>query len=196
MDTSTPRNNLHSHADYLIIKKNGVHMKINEVMAKYKSRDIKLTYEDYLTLPDDGNKYEILEGEIIMTPAPSIKHQTILRNLFLLIHSYVEEQKMGQVFFAPVDVILSDHTVLEPDLLFVANENRNLIKERGIFGPPDLCAEIISKSNSILRSERQENAFRETWGKGILAGRSIQGNDGHIFCGERWIHFARTTHQG
>jgi Uma2 family endonuclease len=123
-------------------------MKINEVMAKYKSRDIKLTYEDYLTLPDDGNKYEILEGEIIMTPAPSIKHQTILRNLFLLIHSYVEEQKMGQVFFAPVDVILSDHTVLEPDLLFVANENRNLIKERGIFGPPDLCAEIISKSTA------------------------------------------------
>ncbi|MGH7791389.1 MAG: Uma2 family endonuclease, partial [Thermodesulfobacteriota bacterium] len=106
--------------------------------------NIKLTYEDYLLLPEDGNRYEILDGELNVTPAPTTKHQTISGNLFVILHRYVREQRAGKVFSAPVDVILDYSSIVQPDLIFVSKEREEIITEKNVQGAPDLVIEILS----------------------------------------------------
>jgi len=114
--------------------------------------NIALTYEDYLTFPDDGRRYEILEGEMTMTPAPSTRHQDVSRNLALILAPHVKSNLLGKVYYAPVDVILSDISVVQPDLIFIAAENLSRISQRGIEGAPDLIVEILSPGT--LRTDR------------------------------------------
>jgi Uma2 family endonuclease len=104
----------------------------------------KLTYADYAKLPDDGRRYEILDGELAVTPAPVPRHQAVSRNLLYVLHGYVRDRGLGEVFDAPIDVILADTTIVEPDLVFVSTAKRQLITERAIEGPPDLMVEILS----------------------------------------------------
>ena len=63
-----------------------------------------LTYADYAALPDDGNRYELLDGELFVMPAPSIWHQIILANLVRALDVYVQQRRLGMVLFAPLDV--------------------------------------------------------------------------------------------
>lgn len=111
---------------------------------------ILLTYEDYCALPNDGKRYEILEGALSVTPAPLPRHQQVLRNLFRLLDRYLDTHPSGQLLFAPVDVILSDITVVQPDLVFLSNAKTHLITSRGIEGPPDLVVEVLSPSTAEL----------------------------------------------
>jgi Uma2 family endonuclease len=74
---------------------------------------IKLTYEDYAELPDDGRRYEILDGELEVSPAPSTRHQGVLGNLFWVLHGHVRERGLGSVYCAPIDVILAPSTVVD-----------------------------------------------------------------------------------
>jgi Uma2 family endonuclease len=107
---------------------------------------VVLTYDDLRATPDDGRRYELLEGELCVTPAPSTTHQRISRNLQFILHSHVSIRMLGEVLYAPVDVILADTIVVEPDLIFVASGRSALISERGIEGAPDLVVEILSPS--------------------------------------------------
>jgi Uma2 family endonuclease len=107
-----------------------------------------LTYRDYAALPDDGRRYELYEGEIEVTPSPSTRHQAVSRNLVMLLGAYLKEKNRGVLFHAPVDLILSDTTVLQPDLLMVARGRENIISQRGIEGPPDLVIEVLSPSTA------------------------------------------------
>ena len=109
---------------------------------------VVLTYADYAALPDDGRRYELYEGEIEMTPAPTTSHQRVLGNLYFLLRQYVQDRHAGEVFVAPIDLILSDVTVVQPDLLVVLNERRHVITERGIEGPTDLVVEILSPTTA------------------------------------------------
>lgn len=109
---------------------------------------IVLTYDDYLRLPNDGKRYEILEGEIFVSPSPVTKHQRISRNLLALLHQHVRQHKLGEVFSAPTDVVLSSTNVVQPDLLFVSNARRNIITEKNIQGAPDLIIEILSETSA------------------------------------------------
>src|SRR3990170_3844884 len=83
---------------------------------------IILTYEDYCALPNDGRRYEILEGELAATPSPSRAHQRVSGNLFVILHHHVRERNLGEVFPAPFDVILEKTSIVVPDLLFVGRE--------------------------------------------------------------------------
>jgi len=105
---------------------------------------VRLTYDDYAALPDDGRRYQLLEGEIDVTPAPASSHQRISRNLEFALTSVVRARKLGAVYHAPIDVILGEQTVVQPDILFVRRERLGLVSERGIEGPPDLVVEILS----------------------------------------------------
>ncbi len=107
---------------------------------------IKLTYEDYVHFPEDGRRHELLEGEHVVTPAPSTRHQIILSNLFRILGAFVHERSLGHVLTAPTDVVLSEHDVVQPDLLFVAREHRDRIGEASLEGAPDLVVEIVSES--------------------------------------------------
>ena len=108
--------------------------------------DLRFTYEDYLQLPDDGKRYEIIEGELVMSPAPKLSHQALLRNLVKYLLSFIEENKSGTLFFAPCDVVFSDLSIVQPDILFISNENRSIMKESNIQGTPDLIIEVTSPS--------------------------------------------------
>ena len=108
-----------------------------------------LTYAEYLNEPEVMARFDIIDGEVIMSASPSFTHQMILANLHLLVHYFVNERQSGWVLFAPMDVIVQEEPlrVRQPDLLFVSNENRSIIG-RHIHGGPDLVVEVLSPSNS------------------------------------------------
>lgn len=107
---------------------------------------IKLTYRDYLTWPDDGRRYELYQGELHMVPSPSVTHQRISGNLEALLRQFVLENRLGEVFHAPLDVVFAEDTFVQPDILFVSQERRGIIGEQNISGAPDLVIEILSPS--------------------------------------------------
>ncbi|MGQ0570061.1 MAG: Uma2 family endonuclease [Armatimonadota bacterium] len=109
-----------------------------------------LNYKDYETLPHDGKRYEIHEGGLSVTPAPSPQHQRILRELFRILDAHVRSRDLGEVFFAPIDVILSDISIVQPDLVYLATDRRRLVSSRGIEGAPSLLVEILSPSTAHI----------------------------------------------
>ncbi len=121
-------------------------MAILEPVVDYLSKKHDLTYWEYTLLPDDGKRYEILEGELQMTPSPKTKHQVVIGNLFVAISLFLKKNKIGKVFVAPFDVILSQNNVVEPDIIFISNENSDIITEDNIQGSPDMLVEILSPS--------------------------------------------------
>lgn len=104
----------------------------------------KLDYSDYAAIPDDGKRYEIIEGSLHVTPAPNIAHQHASKRLLRQIEDYFEGRGIGEVFHAPTDVILTPHDVVQPDLIVVGNEDQ--VSRRGIEGAPLLAVEILSPS--------------------------------------------------
>jgi len=105
---------------------------------------IVLTYEDYCLLPNDRNRYEILDGELSVTPAPRVNHQRISRRLLRFLDDHVIANNLGEILAAPTDVILAPTTVVQPDLIFIANDQANIITGRAIEGAPTLVVEILS----------------------------------------------------
>ncbi|MEA2692231.1 MAG: hypothetical protein QOJ16_1618 [Acidobacteriota bacterium] len=122
----------------------------------------KLTYEDYLLFPEDGKRHEILDGEHYVTPAPPIEHQDFSGNLYLRLAPFVREHRLGRVNFAPVDVLLSEHDIAQPDLLFISNERATIVTAANVQGAPDLVIEILSNStrrrDETLKRDRYERA--------------------------------------
>jgi Uma2 family endonuclease len=115
-----------------------------------ESRSAVLTYHDYAALPEDGRRYELHDGALSMTPAPGTLHQRVSRNLGVLLHRHVEARQLGEVFFAPLDVILSETTVVQPDLVYIDGAHRRAVSSRGIEGPPTLVVEILSPSTATI----------------------------------------------
>ena len=111
---------------------------------------IVLNYRDYEALPADGRRYEIHEGELSVTPAPSPRHQVISGNLFYLLHGHVRTRGLGVVLCAPIDVILTDTSIVQPDIVYVDQSRLGAISQRGIEGAPTLVIEIISPSTVII----------------------------------------------
>ena len=102
-----------------------------------------LTYADYAALPDDGRRYELHRGELSVTPAPGTRHQGAVVALGSRLYEHVRSRGLGQVFVAPTDCILSDVTVVQPDVLYLATDRRSIITERGIEGAPTLVVEVL-----------------------------------------------------
>ncbi|MEW6238351.1 MAG: Uma2 family endonuclease [Candidatus Omnitrophota bacterium] len=117
---------------------------------------IQFTYEDYLHFSED-KRYEIIEGEVYMVQSPLTYHQRVSGNIFRVIAEYVEDRHLGVTFSAPLDVVLSDIDVVQPDILFVSNENAGIITDKNIQGAPDMVIEILSPSSDykdkVLKSK-------------------------------------------
>lgn len=105
----------------------------------------RFTYHDYLGLTGD-ERYEVIEGELLLVPSPSASHQEILLRVATLLDAHVRQRNLGKVFVAPLDVVLSADNVLQPDVLFVAQGRLDIVKETHVAGAPDLVVEIESKS--------------------------------------------------
>jgi Uma2 family endonuclease len=109
------------------------------------------TYEEYYRLEDD-QRYEIIDGNLLMVPAPETSHQDWLNNLTLIVTPFVRAKKLGRIFIAPTDVVLDQHNTVQPDLIFISKAKVAIIKNRAIFGTPDLLVEFISPSG--MRRDR------------------------------------------
>ena len=107
----------------------------------------KLTYQDYVNLEGD-DRYELLDGELILVGSPNEDHQIVSMELGTQMHSFVKEHDLGRVFHAPFDVLFTDTDVVQPDILFVSNEREHIRTPANIQGAPDLIVEILSPSSS------------------------------------------------
>jgi Uma2 family endonuclease len=106
---------------------------------------LKLTYDDFVQFPDDGQRHELIDGEHYVTPAPNTRHQRISINLVLLIGNWLESHPIGQLFHAPYDVVFSKLDVVEPDVLYLSNERwAEVATPQHVRGAPNLVIEIAS----------------------------------------------------
>ena len=116
-----------------------------------------LTYKDYEALPADGRRYEIHDGELSVTPAPSPRHQRMIGDLYTILRQHVKSGGLGEVLLSPIDCILSDITVVQPDLVYLDTARASLVSNRGIEGPPALVIEVLSPSTTeIDRSTKRQ----------------------------------------
>jgi Uma2 family endonuclease len=109
-----------------------------------------LTYKDYEALPADGRRYELHEGELSVTPARSPRHQEVSLNLGVVLHNHVKTRGLGKVLAAPIDCILSDTTIVQPDIVHIEPARLPAISPRGIEGAPTLVVEILSPSTTQI----------------------------------------------
>ena len=130
---------------------------------------LKLTYDDFLLFPDDGKRHELIDGEHYVTPSPNTKHQRVSGNLYFLMRAWLEEHPIGQVFYAPFDVVFSRFDVVEPDLLYVSNERmKEIVTAQHVTGAPDIVVEIGSpgtrkRDETIKRRLYERSGVSEYW---------------------------------
>lgn len=122
---------------------------------------IVLTYEDYVELPDDGKRYELHEGELSVTPAPGMRHQDLLLRLARILADHVDATGRGKLMIASFDCILSNTTVVQPDLTYVDESRRDRLTERGFNGAPTLAVEIISPYSGRIDRRRKMTLYAD-----------------------------------
>jgi Uma2 family endonuclease len=120
-----------------------------------------LTYREYEALPADGRRYELHDGEPSVTPTPGTRHQRVLGAIHILLRAHVEAQRLGEIFLSPVDCILSDTTVVQPDLVYFERARAHLVSDRGIEGPPTLAVEILSPSTTTIDRSRKRQLYAD-----------------------------------
>lgn len=127
----------------------------------------RYTYEDYERLPE-GAPYQLIGGELVMTPSPSPYHQDILRTLGFKLVAFVEGKGLGKVYYAPIDVYFSETDTYQPDIVFISKGRLNIIGEKKIEGPPDLAIEILSPATAyydlrIKKDTYEQSGVKEYW---------------------------------
>ena len=127
-----------------------------------------MTVHDYLLLPDAGPRFQLVDGEFHMAPAPNTYHQIISQNLEWILQRYLDKNPIGRIFHAPFDVYLSDIDVFQPDICFFSKEQHNYLDERGATSAPWLVVEILSPSSRRLDTGPKREVYarcgsRELW---------------------------------
>ena len=122
---------------------------------------VRLTVRDYLDIPEeDENRYELIDGELYMAPAPSWEHQESIGNLYSVLRDFVRANGLGRVVASSIDVYLSEEDVFQPDIVFVSVERLDIIHSSGVHGAPDLVIEMLSpgteQRDRTLKRERYE----------------------------------------
>jgi Uma2 family endonuclease len=144
--------------------------------GSYRSHDVraagqgvKLTYDDFLLFPDDGKRHELIDGEHYVTPSPNLKHQRISGRLFWALESHLRMHPVGEVFYAPLDIVLSAHDVVEPDLFYISHQRAaEVLTPLHARGAPELVIEIASKGTrkrdeTIKRRLYEREGVSEYW---------------------------------
>lgn len=121
-----------------------------------------------MALPDDGKRYELIEGELVLNPAPVPLHQVIAGNIHTDLTIYFRANRIGRSFVGPLDIVLSDATVLEPDVLVILNERKQLIGPKNVQGAPDIAVEVLSPSSrrrdaTVKRRLYEHHGVNEYW---------------------------------
>ena len=120
--------------------------------------NVRFNYHDYCQLPED-KRYEILDGELYVVPAPGTKHQRVSKRLQTALILQVERKGLGEIFNAPYDVLLSEEDIVQPDILFVRKDRQVIIGDLNIRGAPDLVIEILSPGTRTRDLEIKEKIY-------------------------------------
>lgn len=128
---------------------------------------LKFTYQDYLLLPED-RRVELIGGDFYLVPSPGVFHQRVAANIEHVLRDFVLRNGLGEVLDAPLDVVLSPHDVVQPDVMFISHERRHIITDENIQGPPDLVVEVLSPSTAerdrtIKKRLYARSGVRELW---------------------------------
>jgi predicted DNA-binding transcriptional regulator AlpA len=161
---------------------------VREEAAKYESdASKKFTYQDYLELPEEpGYRFEVLKGMLIKEPSPNVMHQRVSRRLQRVLEDYFwEMDPQAEVFNAPLDVTFGDITVVQPDLFYVSGEQKEIVKDTRIDGPPALVVEVLSPSNRRKDRLQKMHSLSGSRGAALLAGQSGGENPG-VFLPAGW----------
>jgi Uma2 family endonuclease len=130
---------------------------------------VKLTYDDFVLFPDDGLRHELIDGEHYVTPSPNTKHQRVSGNLHLIMGLWLRGHPIGQLFYAPFDVLFSRFDVVEPDLLYMSNARAKVVlTPANVQGAPEIAIEIASPSTrsrdeTIKRRLYERSGVTEYW---------------------------------
>jgi Uma2 family endonuclease len=125
---------------------------------------VKLTYEDFVLFPDDGQRHELIDGEHFVTPSPNLSHQTIVGNIHGLLWTHLGAHGGGRALVAPFDVVFSNFDVVEPDVLFVSDERAaRIMTAKNVQGAPDLVVEVGSPGTR-RRDEKLKQQLYERFG--------------------------------
>ncbi|MCX7792162.1 MAG: Uma2 family endonuclease [Chloroflexaceae bacterium] len=117
------------------------------------------TYADYARLPDDGQRYEVIDGVLYMTPAPGTEHQSVTNLIATFLTMHVQFAGLGKVFSAPTDVELAPGFVVQPDVLVISADRLHLITPSRISGPPDLVVEVTSPGTAGYDRREKQDAY-------------------------------------
>ena len=120
---------------------------------------LKITTEEYRLLPEGGPRYQLIEGELYMSPSPNRFHQVIVRNVFRVLDAHLTEHPTGALYFAPLDVHLTQHDVFQPDVLYVSNERADILVDEGVRGAPDLVVEVLSPGAQQIDRDLKRKAY-------------------------------------
>jgi Uma2 family endonuclease len=119
----------------------------------------KLTYADLCQMPDDGLRHELIDGVHYVSPSAAVRHQRIVGRIFVALTEYLRSQRVGEAFISPLDVVLSDHNVVEPDVLFLTTEQ--VVAQAGIHlhGAPALAIEVVSPGSRRMDHELKRGVY-------------------------------------
>lgn len=122
-----------------------------------------LSYDDYAAI-DDGRRYQVIEGELIVTPSPGRAHQQVIPYLWRLLDDHARATHAGSAFIGPFDVVLRAErpaVVVQPDLLFVSRDRAAIVTSANVQGPPDLAIEVLSPGSTRLDTVRKRRLYEQ-----------------------------------
>lgn len=119
------------------------------------------TYNNYAAIPDDGTKYEVVDGVLFMSPSPNIGHQAVVTALIAYLWNHVNQGALGQVYGAPLDVELAPQTICQPDVIVILNANLSKLSlaRKHIIGAPDLVIEVTSPATALYDRNKKLNIY-------------------------------------
>jgi Uma2 family endonuclease len=123
---------------------------------------LPITRHDYEEMPAGPPYYQVIEGDLVMSPSPNIYHQAIAGRIYSMLLQFLEKRPLGEVFVAPLDVFLGEINVYQPDVVFISNQRRSILTERGLEGAPDLAVEVLSPSTARFDKGSKRKVYART----------------------------------
>ncbi len=135
----------------------------DDTMQPAEQPDTRLTYDDFLLFPDDGRRHELIDGEHYVTPSPNTRHQRLVLRLSVALARHVEQHPAaGEVFVAPFDVVFTHFDIVEPDVLFVAGDQADIVTDKHVRGAPAMVVEILSPGTRRVDEKVKYRLFERT----------------------------------
>jgi Uma2 family endonuclease len=127
-----------------------------------QAKPLPITRHDYEEMPAGPPYYQVIEGDLVLSPSPNIYHQALVGRIYALLLRFLETNPLGEVFVAPLDVFLGEINVFQPDVIYVSNQRRSILAEHGLEGAPDLAVEVLSRGTARYDKGSKRKVYART----------------------------------